>query len=416
MTSLAFSREEYTRRLSAVQVAMRERHADVVLVDEAEHLCYLTGFDRSATRYQVCAIPRDGDPVMFLRALDEPSFLERSWLTDHVLVADWEDPVEIVAATLARRGWADRHIGLELDSNYLTVRRWQAITSALPRATFADFGEVLRELRLKKSSEEIAYLRQAADIANRAIAAALAAAGEGRNERDAAIAASRTFLELGADTARAGVITSGSRSGSLHGMLGNHRLERGDILHLELVPQMRGYSARIIRPPVIGAPSKAQADAARMLIEIQDRQLAAMKPGAVAADVDRICRHGVLTALLRDRYDPAAHSLERWGDNVPRMPAPAGRTGSSADAGDHRRDGAGAGRRAHGSTDCRHPEWAVAADRDQTALHPTAGPTHPHRPWDSEPGRASAPGRVADRHRDRRPTRRASHYGQALRA
>jgi Xaa-Pro aminopeptidase len=305
MTSLAFSREEYMRRLSAIRTAMRERNAEVALVDEAEHLCYLTGFDRSATRYQVCAIPLEGDPVMLLRSLDEPSFLERSWLTDHVLVADWEDPVEILAATLARRGWAERRIGLELDSNYLTVRRWQAITAALPRATFVDFGEVLREIRLTKSTEEVAYLRQAAGIADRAIAAAIATAGEGRSERDAAIAASRTFLELGADSARPGVITSGSRAGSLHGVLGDHRLERGDILHLELVPQVRGYSARIMRPTVIGAPATAQSETARMLIDIQDRQLAAMKPGAVAADVDRICRDGVLAAHLRDRYDNA---------------------------------------------------------------------------------------------------------------
>ena len=304
-TSVVFSHEEYARRLAAMRAKMRERAAELVLVDEAEHLAYLTGFDRSATRYQACAIPLEGDPVTFLRALDEPSFLERSWLTDHVTVADWEDPVVVIARELARRGWANRRIGLELDSNYLTVRRWQTLTAALPAASFVDFGEVLRELRLHKSSEEIALLRRAASIADRAMAAAVAAAGEGRNEREAAAAASRVFLELGADTGRAGVITSGPRAGSLHGLLGNHRLERGDLLHMELVPQVHGYSARIMRPTAIGAPSAVQIDAARVLVELQDRQLAAMKPGIVAADVDRIVREGVLAAKLRDRYENA---------------------------------------------------------------------------------------------------------------
>lgn len=131
-STLAFSRDEYTRRLAALRRTMRERDAEIVLVDEADHFCYLTGFDRSATRYQVCAIPLEGDPVMFLRSLDEPSFLERPWLSDHVLVADWEDPVDVMATALAPRGWTDRRIGLELDSNHLTVRRGQAITTALP--------------------------------------------------------------------------------------------------------------------------------------------------------------------------------------------------------------------------------------------------------------------------------------------
>lgn len=300
-----FSRDEYARRLAAVRAEMQERNAEVILVDEAEHLAYLTGFDRSATRYQACAIPLEGDPVMFLRSLDEPSFLERSWLRDRVTIPDWDEPVAVIARELGRRGWAGRRIGLELDSNYLTVRRWQAITSALPAASFVDFGEVLRELRLRKSPEEIAYLRQAAGIADRAMAAAVAAAGEGKNEREAAAAASRVFLELGADTERAGVITSGSRASSLHGVLGSHRLERGDILHMELVPQVHGYSARIMRPAAIGAPTTEHVEAARTLVEIQNRQIAAMKPGAVAADVDRLCRDAVLAAKLRDRYDNA---------------------------------------------------------------------------------------------------------------
>jgi Xaa-Pro aminopeptidase len=304
-TALAFTPDEFARRLAAVRQAMRDRGADVVLIDEAEHLAYLTGFDRSATRYQVCAVPLLGEPVMFLRALDEPSFLERSWLTERVTYPDWEAPVEVVARGLGARGWGRRRIGLELDSNYLTVRRWQAITAALPGAEFVDFGEVLRELRLRKSPEEIAYLRRAASIADRAIEIAVAAAGEGVSERASAAAASRAFVELGADSGRAGVITSGPRSGSLHGILGDRRLARGDILHLELVPQVRGYSARIMRPTAIGAASPAQEEAARAIVEIQDDQIAAMRAGAVAADVDRIAREGILAAGLRDRYENA---------------------------------------------------------------------------------------------------------------
>jgi Xaa-Pro dipeptidase len=60
-----------------------------------------------------------------------------------------------------------------------------------------------------------------------------------------------------------------------------------------------------MRPTVIGAPSAGQAAAVRRLVEIQDLQLAAMKPGAVARDVDRLCRDAVLAAGLRDRYDNA---------------------------------------------------------------------------------------------------------------
>ncbi len=87
-----------------------------------------------------------------------------------------------------------------------------------------------------------------------------------------------------------------------HGGLGNHCLERGALLHMEPVPQVLGDGARIMRPTAIGTPSAAQVDGAHVLVDLQDRQLATMRSCAIASDVDRILRGGVVAAKLRDRY------------------------------------------------------------------------------------------------------------------
>src|SRR5262249_25442347 len=131
-------------------------------------------------------------------------------------------------------------------------------------------------------------------------------------------AAAAAFLRLGADTGRTGPITAGRRSGTLHGALGDHRLTAGDLLHMELVPSVRGYSARLMRPTVIGAPTGEQAAAARTLIAVQDEQIAAMRPGALARDVDRIARDGVLKAGLRDSYENfIGYTLGYYGAVLP---------------------------------------------------------------------------------------------------
>lgn len=301
--TLAFSREEYGRRLEAVRRALREREADLLLVDAKEHLGYLTGFAPSGSMYQVCVVPLEADPVMVFRLLDEPTFRERTWLTDYVCFGDAADPVATLADTLHARGWANRRIAVELDSNYLPVSRYEAIRAALPGATFVDFSLVLRELRLRKSPEEIACLRRAAAIADEAMRRAVEAVGEGKSERAAALAAAAAFLELGAESTHLGPITSGSRTDSLHGALGDHRLERGEIIHMELVPQVNGYSARLMRPTVIGEPSGRQREVAQTLVALQDEQIAAVRPGAIARDVDRLMREGALKAGLRDRYE-----------------------------------------------------------------------------------------------------------------
>ena len=313
-----FPRAEYENRLRAVRREMAARRIDLLIVDETEHLAYLAGWHASGSRYHGCLVPADGDPVMVFRRLDESAFLERSWLRERVCVPDTEDPVDAVARAIATRRWDARRIGVETDSHYLTVETYEALRRALPRATFVPLPIVLRELRLRKSPLEIEYLRQAAAIADQAMREAVAAVGAGVSERAAAIAASSACLRLGADTGRTGPITAGRRSGTLHGLLGDHALSHGDLLHMELVPSVNGYSARIMRPTVIGPPSEEQADTAAQLIEIQDEQIAAMKPGAVARDVDRVCRARILGAGLRDSYDNfTGYTLGYYGATHP---------------------------------------------------------------------------------------------------
>ena len=75
------------------------------------------------------------------------------------------------------------------------------------------------------------------------------------------------------------------------------------MVHVELTPSISGYSARLMRCVCIGPIEESRRHAARTLAELQDRQIAAMRPGAEARDVDAILRDGVLDAGLRDSFD-----------------------------------------------------------------------------------------------------------------
>lgn len=302
---LAFSIEEYEQRLSTLRAHMAERRVDVLIVDQVEHLGYLTGYVPTAAMYQACLIPLDGDPVMILRALDEPMFIEQSWLRNYVRFSDWDDPIAVLVKTASERGWSRARIGLETDSHFLLPKRYEAIKAGLPEAEFVDFSTVLWEMRLRKSPQEIEYLRQAAHIADQALLSAVETMAPGVSERELAAAISRTSFMLGADNTRMALLTSGPRSATLHGALGHRILEEGDVVHIETIPHVRGYTARTMRPTVLGEPSDEQKSVSATLLRIQDEQIAAMIPGAPANEVDRICREQVLAAGLRDEYPNA---------------------------------------------------------------------------------------------------------------
>jgi Xaa-Pro dipeptidase len=316
---MLFPKDEYQARVARVREHMAARELDVLIIDQTEFLAYLTGFSISENMYRACLLPRDGEPIMILRAVDLGPFEESSWLTRSVAFADWEDPVQVLTDTIRRIGYASGRIGLDEDSYCMPLRRFKQLAAKIPDAHFVDFSGVMAVLRARKSEREIAVLKRAAQIGDLGITAALKASGEGKSPRDAAAAVYQVFMAEGADAARAGIITSGVGNAFLHGGLTKQPLAKGDILHLELLPYIDGYSARLMRSAVIGDIAPHRLQLARRLIEIQDRQFEAIKPGACAADIDALARKAVLADGLRPDYpNITGYSLGCYPLHTPR--------------------------------------------------------------------------------------------------
>jgi Xaa-Pro dipeptidase len=298
-----FDRAEFLDRLQRLRRVMRARSADVMLLDDIEILAYFTGYERSISYYRACLAPLEGDPVMVLRSLDTAPFLETAWFEQHVGYADAEDPVALLGAEITKRWGARARIGIDFGSHGMTVDVYRRLQVCLPDATFVDMTNVPWELRLIKSSLEIRHIEQASAIADRTLGEMAERARPGMSGRDLAAYAARRYIELGALPGHVGPITYGKDWGFLHGHLHDTPMQAGDVLHIELVPRFRGYSARLMRSVVMGSPTAAQTDIAQRLAALQDAQIAAMIPGASAREVDALLRNGVVKAGLRDTYD-----------------------------------------------------------------------------------------------------------------
>ena len=58
-----------------------------------------------------------------------------------------------------------------------------------------------------------------------------------------------------------------------------------------------------MRSTVFGEPTAEQYEIAATLVELQDRQLQAIRPSALGRDIDAICRQGVIDAGWRSVYN-----------------------------------------------------------------------------------------------------------------
>jgi Xaa-Pro dipeptidase len=275
---------------------------DVMLVDDCESLNYFTGYDTSLNLYRACLIPLTGSPVMVLRALDVAPFREQAWFGECIGFEDAEDPVAKIAEALRTRGFGSAAIGFDSGSHAMSVAYYERLRRELPGARFVPLFRLPWELRLIKSPAEIARIARAAAILDRTMRDVIEAVAPGVTARDAAAIAARRFVELGGDLGHVGLIAAARGWDFLHAPLRDEPLARGDVLHLELVGRYRGYDARMMRCVSIGPLDDERQEAARRLVALQDAQLAAMRPGVPAREVDVILRDGVIAAGIRATY------------------------------------------------------------------------------------------------------------------
>jgi Xaa-Pro dipeptidase len=292
-----FTPQELRARHDAVRAIMRRRGVEVLLLDQPTAFAWITGADVEDSGYRCCLMPRKGDPVLLVRRTDAARLRAATWIERIETFADWDD-VEQLLARIVRRDLkcASGAIGLDLRAETLSAGRLNALWQALHDSRFVDLSGPLREVRRRLSSTEIGLVRKAARLADQAMQAAVDTLGPDRTARDALAAASFTVLRLGGDNTRVGRVATGVGPGwDSDGM---ELLAPGTAVRLEVSPRLRGYTARLTRTVVLGTPSDAQNKAMRTLINVQDRQIAAMRPGAAAGDVDGICRAGLFGAGL----------------------------------------------------------------------------------------------------------------------
>ena len=299
-----FPREEFAGRVAKARAAMAEAGAELLLVDHAEFLAWLTGYTVSETMYRAAFLPREGDTWFVLRELDAGPCRDACWFPDIVGFSDTAEPHQVMAQEIRRRGFAGAAIGADHASYGFTAATRERFTALLPQVQLIDLPHASDLLRAVKSPAEIALIAQAAAIADKAMAAIAAKARPGLSPRGAAAIAAACFLENGADTGETGPILPGVGDHEfLHGVMTGQPLADGDILHVELIPKVRNYGARLMRPVLIGEDRRRLAPLAERLVALQNRQLAAMRPGALAGEVDAVLRKAVLAEGLRPVYD-----------------------------------------------------------------------------------------------------------------
>ena len=282
--ALHFERSEFDARVASARAALRHEKLDAILLFAQESLFYLTGFDTSGFVFFQCALltADPGDIVLLTRRPDLEQARRTSTITDVRLWYDGEgaDPSKELRAILEEKNLARGRIGIELRTFGLTADKYELVRRRLEGwCELVDASHLIRNLRIVKSPAEIAYVRRAAELADRSLEAMLAATRPGAFEGEIAAAGAAAILAGGGDPPPSGpVLGSGDRALLVRSATGWRHLDPVDQLTLEFAASYRHYCACLMRTLAVGKANDTQ----REMFKVTQEALAAMTQAAQA--------------------------------------------------------------------------------------------------------------------------------------
>lgn len=189
---------------------------------------------------------------------------------------DFVDGRERVAYRLGRDEVFDRRF-IELLSSYSTTRRAKGPG---PHTIF-DPGEIVHEMRLHKSPEEVAVMRHAAASSAEAHRAAMASAAPGQCESEIEALIEYTFRRLGGiGPAYPSIVGSGANATILHYIENSRRIEDGDLVLVDAGGEFAYYAADITRTwPVSGRFTAEQRAIYEIVLHAQLEAIERVRPG-----------------------------------------------------------------------------------------------------------------------------------------
>lgn len=284
----AFERGEYQSRLGRTRAAMERQKIDALLVTKPPNLYYLTGA-RSAGgfAFQAAIITPERDPVFLTRRNDEGTVRTWAWVDDVRSYRDTEDPFSLLRQTLVASGLAGKTIGLEVDT--LTYPRHQRLVQVLDDCRIADASDLVEELRLIKSPQELAYMRRSAQLCDIGMAAGIAVMRDGAWEYEVAAAVLHAqYLSGQDDDAAVVLIGSGPHSALGHNSYRNKQMRAGEQVSLEVGGCWELYGTNALRTVFLGAADERWLRIYQLVLRSYREAFAAVKPGVPAGRIDDI--------------------------------------------------------------------------------------------------------------------------------
>ncbi len=296
-----FTAGEMSSRIDRLRACMTEHNLDIALFTSIHNINYYADFVYcSFGRPYGLVVTHDSHTTVSAN-IDGGQPWRQSF-DDNIVYTDWQRDNYFRALQGLIRGRV--RVGIEYD--HVTLERREKLSEFLPDAEFVDIGVPTMKLRMIKSAEEHALIRQGARISDIGGAACVEAISEGVPEYEVALHSTQAMVRAIANayphTELMDTWTwfqSGLNTDGAHNPVTSRRVERGDILSLNCFSMVSGYYQALERTLFYHSASARELELWEINCEVHRKGLSLVRPGVrcseIAAELNEVfLRHDLL--------------------------------------------------------------------------------------------------------------------------
>ncbi len=277
---------------------MREEGLAAIVIVNHDDYRYLFGTDRVQPR---AIVPAQGAPTIIAFAGEEPE-IRASLAEGEVLVfgsvgGQIHEVVGLLREIVGGPGAPGPPGAPKAGRPKVGIQMWFETPAFLvelfrkvnPGIEVVSSDPVMDPLRMVKDDGELALMAEAQRVAGIGMDRARELLRPGVTAHEIATEATYAMMRAGVERTSTPIyVTFGIETCMLHGRLSPRPLERGELVVIDLTPQIEGYCANLARTFVLGEPDGQQRTLLDTYAEVIPAVREAMRPGATVADLDAV--------------------------------------------------------------------------------------------------------------------------------
>lgn len=272
-------------RVDRVRAELAAAGCDALVVTKLENIRWLTGFTGSAA---IVVVHADGLVFTTDGRYGEQSEMQlaAAGIEAQRTVAGGDGQKAAIVGALD----GTLRIGLEADDvSWARQRRWADEWFAGSELVATE--GLVDTLRIVKEPGEVDRIEAACAIADAALAAIRTRLTETPTEIEFGLELDFAMRQLGAQGNSFDTIVAAGPNGAMaHHRPDDRRISEGDLVVLDFGALVDGYCSDMTRTIMVGEPSPTQQRMLDVVGRSQAAGVAAVAPGAITGDVDKVCR------------------------------------------------------------------------------------------------------------------------------